>query len=70
MTWYLQLSQGIVTADVCRSLIWCSFYAAILPDATLLFIQAWDRLLNDMTPYNTSLQYYYIVIIHNIFKNI
>lgn len=70
MTWCLQLSQGIVTADVRRSLIWCSFYAAILPDATLLFIQAWDRLLNDMTPYNTSLQYYYIVIIHNIFKNI
>lgn len=32
MTWYLQLSQGIVTADVRRSLIWCSFYAATLPD--------------------------------------
>lgn len=28
MTWYLQLSQGIVTADVRRCLIWCSFYAA------------------------------------------
>lgn len=60
MTWYLQLSQGIVTADVCRSLIWCSFYAATLPDATLLFIQAWDRLLNDMTPY---IQVYSIIIL-------